>query len=635
MFRKFQYFPALIFSLLAIGCGPLDRGPDEAILKAGKQVYQDQCAACHKAAGSGAPLLSSLQMMNGDAIESALLTGKMAQQGSLLSDEERTSLIAWLTKDQADMGEWEEKLACEAPAAPSPGDTKYITSWGFDDQNHRVLQDSVITAQNVGALREVWTLAFPGASTMRSQPVIIGDTLYLAVYDTQKVYAFDQQTGCLRWTHEAGDNPRTALSAARYKDRLTLLFGDTAGLVTMIYADTGELVWRKPLGISEKTTFTGPITVRNDKFYLVHSSTETLASVEEDYECCTLSGAVSAHKLSDGSKIWAHRTLSEAKRRKKSSAGTQLWGPAGASAWAAPVIDDERGLIYFGTGPISAPPDEGTGDAIIAVDLKSGKRRWTFQATKDDFWNGACRAPHPDGQHPNCPGTDGVDFDFGAGIMRVTTPNGRDLIIAGQKSGVVHALDPDNGSVVWQSTIGSGGLLGGIHWGMAYKDGALYVPVNDPDFTKHPGLSDAYKAKLGNYVPKSGLYRLNVENGEVEWSWQPEPGCKASFAVKEAWPDCPPQFGLSSAILLTNELVISGGMDGKWRAFEAATGKLIAEYDTYREYRETLNGISGHGGSIDNATLAIADDMVFVQSGYSYFGGTPGNMLIAYKLNGE
>ncbi len=74
-------------------------------------------------------------------------------------------------------------------------------------------------------------------------------------------------------------------------------------------------------------------------------------------------------------------------------------------------------------------------------------------------------------------------------------------------------------------------------------------------------------------------------------------------------------------------------MDGSWRVFDPETGDVLGMHSTYKAYDATLNGVPGHGGSIDNASMMAAGDMVFVQSGYGYFGGTPGNMLVAYQLD--
>ena len=88
----------------------------------------------------------------------------------------------------------------------------------------------------------------------------------------------------------------------------------------------------------------------------------------------------------------------------------------------------------------------------------------------------------------------------------------------------------------------------------------------------------------------------------------------------------------SGAAFATNDVILSGSMDGTWRAFSTAGGKPLFEANTFGNHGQTLNDVPGRGGSIDNSTLVAADDMIFVQSGYGYFGGSPGNMLIAYRV---
>ncbi len=623
---------ALCVAMLLAACGKWSSDGSQnlsperiAALKLGEQTFKTNCLACHGGGDPAAPKMDALKQMSPDAIQAALTNGKMMQQGSALSGDEKSAVIEWLTAGQKDYADWEKKLACEAPLSLPADATRWLDRWGVTDDNHRYQRQSSINAGNVGSIEKAWSIAFPGAATMRSQPVILGDALFVAVSDTQSIYAFNRQTGCLFWTRNLGKNLRSALTLANMPDgRKALVAGDESGGVSVVEAQKGEIIWQKNVGVDRYSAITGPITVRGDVLYVPQSTTETIASVDPKYECCRASGAVSANRLSDGSRIWIHRIIREPAARGKTAAGVKQWGPAGASVWAAPAIDDKRGLIYVGTGPISAPPDDGVGDSIIAIDLKTGKPRWTFQATKNDLWNGACRAPYPGGQHPNCPGTTGVDYDFGAGLIRVMDAKGRDLLIAGQKSGWVYALDPDSGKTLWKTRLGSGGLLGGVHWGMAVANGELFVPVNDPDFSKNPGLSEAYRARLAGYKSQVGLYRLNLATGAVRWKWVPQASCKGA--------QCPPQFGLSGAAFATNDVILSGSMDGTWRAFSTAGGKPLFEANTFGNHGQTLNDVPGRGGSIDNSTLVAADDMIFVQSGYGYFGGSPGNMLIAYRI---
>ena len=68
------------------------------------------------------------------------------------------------------------------------------------------------------------------------------------------------------------------------------------------------------------------------------------------------------------------------------------------------------------------------------------------------------------------------------------------------------------------------------------------------------------------------------------------------------------------------------------RAFDAETGKVIWQYDTVRDYT-TVNGAIGRGGAIDAAGPVIVDGWVYIMSGYSKWGGLPGNVLLAFALN--
>jgi polyvinyl alcohol dehydrogenase (cytochrome) len=105
-----------------------------------------------------------------------------------------------------------------------------------------------------------------------------------------------------------------------------------------------------------------------------------------------------------------------------------------------------------------------TSDAILALDLKTGKMLWSHQFLKNDAFNVGCMS----GASANCPAANGPDLDFGSSAILCTLVNGKRILIAGQKSGVVHAVDPDrNGAIVWERRAGRGGALGGIQWGPA------------------------------------------------------------------------------------------------------------------------------------------------------------------------
>ena len=63
-------------------------------------------------------------------------------------------------------------------------------------------------------------------------------------------------------------------------------------------------------------------------------------------------------------------------------------------------------------------------------------------------------------------------------------------------------------------------------------------------------------------------------------------------------------------------------------------GKVLWDFDTAREF-PTVNGKPARGGSMDASGAAIADGLVIVPSGYDQFGGMPGNVILAFSVDGK
>jgi hypothetical protein len=149
----------------------------------------------------------------------------------------------------------------------------------------------------------------------------------------------------------------------------------------------------------------------------------------------------------------------EAKPIGRNASGTTRWGPSGAGVWSSPTIDPKRRVLYAATGNMYTEPQQGTSDAIMALDLDSGAVRWTAQVTPKDVFVVGCNQPNP----ANCPAEVGPDFDFGSSPILARLPNGKDVIVDGQKSGVGWAFDPDaRGAVLWQYRAAKGSALGGM-----------------------------------------------------------------------------------------------------------------------------------------------------------------------------
>ena len=227
-----------------------------------------------------------------------------------------------------------------------------------------------------------------------------------------------------------------------------------------------------------------------------------------------------------------------------------------------------------------------------------------------------------------CPETKGPDFDFGSSAILVDLPNGRSALIAGQKSGMVHALDPDRGGeILWQKRVGQGSRLGGVQWGIAADASNVYVAVSDVQIKPVAQGTPGAQATSGiSYLldPKAGggLFALKLETGETVWQ-RPHPGCGEK-------PGCSP--AESAAVTVIPGIVFSRGLDGHLRGYSSVDGRIVWDVDTMRDY-ETVNGVKAKGGSLDGPGAVVVDGMLYVNSGYSVIRHVPGNVLLAFSVD--
>jgi polyvinyl alcohol dehydrogenase (cytochrome) len=122
-----------------------------------------------------------------------------------------------------------------------------------------------------------------------------------------------------------------------------------------------------------------------------------------------------------------------------------------------------------------------------------------------------------------------------------------------------------------------------------------------------------------------GLHALDLKTGKIVWSAKPKP-CAADRT------DCSP--AQSAAVTAIPGVIFSGSLDGHLRGYSVATGEVLWDTDTAREF-ETVNGKAARGGSMDVAGPAVVNGVVFVNSGYGQWGGMPGNVLLAFSVNGK
>ncbi len=470
-----------------------------------------------------------------------------------------------------------------------------------------------LTTDDFPKLELAWALAFPDTSGLRAAPVIVGSTLFYSATDSGRVFALDINSGCAKWVYTADSRLRSSIAYSEIDESHVLVFSDSAGMIHTVDARSGERIWIASGQASDNQgMLTGTPVVTGDKVIVPVSGSGVITGGNPNYECCENHGAVTALNLRSGEKLWEYHTMPAAEYTGQvSSTGVKQRGPSGAPIWTTPTVDEKRGQVYVTTGENTSHPTTNTSDAIIALDLETGEAKWVFQALENDMWNFGCSA-----RGPNCiilEDTNSVDFDFGGPAILVGMPD-RDLLIAGQKSGDLWALDPDTGSLVWNQRVGEGTALGGNHWGIASNFDRAFMTINDP------------KGMNGNSKP--GIYSYFVGTGEPSWFYEVQPKCNDERS--ERLRRCESLFGFSATPLSVDGAVITGGLDGRLFVFNSESGELIYEYDTVRDY-ETINGVEGYGGSIDSHSISAGSGMVFVGSGYGQFRQVPGNVLLAFK----
>jgi polyvinyl alcohol dehydrogenase (cytochrome) len=600
-----------------------------AFAQDGAAIYKQRCAMCHDTGANRAPAMATFQQMSPESVQAALVTGKMAMVGFSLSSSAIKAVAGFVTGKAFGGGSPLPKSAyCSASAAFSnPLTGPRWIGWGVDPENRRSQPADMakLDAKAVPQLRLKWAFAFPGASRAYGQPTVAGGWLF-AGSAARQVYALDASTGCVRWTIDTEFGVRTAISLGQIGTKWAAYFGDQGGFVYAVDATTGAPIWKVRADDFPGALVTGAPKLHEGRLYVPVSSGEEVTGAFSPYECCKFRGSVVALDAANGKEIWRAYTIPEpAKPVRKNAAGVQLWGPSGAGVWGSPTLDLRKRAIYVATGDSYSDPAAKTSDAFLAFDLDSGKLLWSRQFTANDAFNIACGGPSP----LNCPQPAGPDHDFSSSPILVTLANGKRALVAGQKSGVVHAVDPDQqGELLWETRVGEGGTLGGVQWGSAVDDRNIYVALSDfkikpvdkpgPNTTMSLGSPVEIDSKAGG-----GLFALRLADGKRVWT-TPHPGCSK--------PGCSP--AQSAAVTLIPGAIFSGGVDGHLRAYAAADGRILWDTDTAREF-QTVNGVKGSGGSIDGPGPVVVNGVVYVNSGYALLGGAPGNVLLAFSVDGR
>lgn len=550
----------------------------------------------------------------------------MISQAVTFSAEQRRGLAEFLTGksfDQALRMTPTAAAMCRSVSTDFDLGGPSWMGWGGSSTANTRFQDSAaagLAATDVPNLELKWAFGLPGHIQSYGNPAIAGGRVFIGSQGGI-VYSLDAETGCVHWYLEAGASVRTGMTVAEIDvddgPREVLLFGDLGAHINAVDAATGERIWQTQVDDYPVARVTSSPVLYDGKLVVGVASGEEAAGSDPDYECCKFRGSLVALDAGTGEQLWKTYTVDEPRPHKKNAVGVQLWGPSGAPIWSSPAIDPRLNRVYATTGNNYSDPTSDFSDAFVAFDLDTGEIVWSRQMTTNDAYVAACRLQ----DRTNCAESDGPDVDFGASPILVELGGGRRALLAGQKSGVVHALDPDHdGAILWQVRIGHGGSMGGIQWGSAADDENVYVALSDIERVPvdHSWATEA-DPEIGG-----GMFALHLSDGEQVW-YTPPPSCGDRARCSPAQ---------SAAVTAISGVAFSGSVDGHLRAYSTADGRVIWDFDSVRSYA-TVNGVPGQGGSMDGAGPVVAGGLLLVNSGYPTGGGMPGNVLLAFSVGGR
>ncbi|MGO9933002.1 MAG: PQQ-binding-like beta-propeller repeat protein [Steroidobacteraceae bacterium] len=599
----------------------------------GAAIFEQRCKSCHDPAVERAPGRAELAARPRADIVASLTTGIMAPLAQGLSAEQIQSVAAYLTPGAQAGSEPPAQgrpAATSAPVDPmcevNPPLRAGRSDWasaGFDAASTRYQPEPGLKASDLPKLKLKWAFSMSGGG----QPTVIGDWLF-TTNRSGKFYALNAKTGCVHWVVNDVVSRTTpvVVRASISPSGWATLVAVASRVVRAFDAQTGAALWSSAvLEDHPSSVMSGSPVVSGERIFVPISSIEEATAMRKDYVCCTFRGSVAALDLKTGKLLWKTYMIT-APLQAIHREGKDLQGPAGAAVWAAPTIDEKRGLVYAVTGDSYTDVDTDGADAVVALDMKTGSVKWKNQVTVHDNFVIGC-GPNAAG---NCPTTVGPDYDFGASPILFTRKNGKQVLLAGQKSGLAYGFDPDSGALLWKTAVGAGSALGGVEWGIAADRDYLFVPISDILRLR----ANASAPASGDMPAKPGISALDPATGRIVWQ-TPAPVAPCHYAADKDKPSVCVR-AQSAAPGAMPGIVFSGTLDGWFRAYDAKTGKIVWEYSTTAQSYGTVDGVKGQpGGGIDGMGPTIAGGMIYTMSGFngaSRVGSNGINVLLAFGL---
>ncbi len=343
-------------------------------------------------------------------------------------------------------------LAASAPAPSccTPAGRDFPKVGGnYGNQNYSALAQ--ITPANIGKLGGAWHVHLEGGlnpQEQQSSVVAVDGVLY--VETTQgNVYAVNGATGAINWVYKGGFGPQLRRGVAVGEGRVYTAFAGNR--IAALNQKTGALIWLKAIDRGATRPFGGGRAGGRDPDASPAPrpvSTDpggTLKTPITYYDGMLYFGTADAARgtgyavhADTGEIAWEFWGPPGPGEFGNETWGGDQWRTGGAAPWMSPAIDPKLGLLYwtFGNARGGAPTD-GSGrpganlfaNSLVAIDLKTGKRKWHFQSVHHDIWD-----------------MDNVMSPVLADVM--VKGKLRHIVVYGSKVGMYYVLDRTDGSAI-------------------------------------------------------------------------------------------------------------------------------------------------------------------------------------------
>jgi quinoprotein glucose dehydrogenase len=358
----------------------------------------------------------------------------------------------------------------QGPGANASGDTVEWAYWGADERSTRYSPLDQVDASNFGQLEVAWRWKANNYGPLpdliyRATPIYANGKLYTVAGLRRTVVCIDPVTGETLWMFREKDNPRWDASTrknygkgvafARVDGRPVIYLTTPGYYLWALDADTGQPLPsfgmngvvdlhlglgpysvdpdRGTLDWGDITTSSAPIVVNG---VVVVGNSHDRGYYPENRE--NVPGIVRGYDVATGRMLWRWNPVPREGEFGNETWENDSWKWTGnVSAWAPLSADSELGLVYI---PTDTPTNDyygGSrhgqnlfGTSLVALDVKTGTRKWHFQFVHHDVWNHDL----PDAPH----------------LMDITV-NGRRVpaIVQATKMGWLYVFNRETGEPVW------------------------------------------------------------------------------------------------------------------------------------------------------------------------------------------